>query len=284
MSPRSSGTSPPPGRVPDLDRPSAPGPLTETLVFAWRALLKLKHTPEQVFDMALSPIMFTVIFTYLFGGALAGSPEAYLQFLLPGILVQTVMFTSMYTGFTLNQDIGRGVFDRFRALPIWRPAPIAGAIIGDFVRYTVSAVIVLLAGLVMGYWPEGMIAALILINLFAFGFGWIFTALALMVRTPGTVMTLSWLVLMPVTFASNIYVDPATMPGWLQAFVAVNPVSLIVTALRGVLDGRPALARGRPRCDGACPHHCRLRPAHDAALWARAVRDLSLDLPGQGAR
>lgn len=243
MSPRDSAASPGP-LLPD--RPSAPGPLTETLVFAWRALLKLKHTPEQVFDMALSPIMFTVIFTYLFGGALAGSPEAYLQFLLPGILVQTVMFTSMYTGFTLNQDIGRGVFDRFRALPIWRPAPIAGAIVGDFVRYTVSAVIVLAAGLAMGYRPEGMIlgviAALILINLFAFGFGWIFTALALMVRTPGTVMTLSWLVLMPVTFASNIYVGPATMPGWLQAFVAVNPVSLIVTALRGVLDGRPALA------------------------------------------
>ena len=240
MSPRDSAAP-----LPLPDRPSASGPLTETLVFAWRALLKLKHTPEQIFDMALSPIMFTVIFTYLFGGALAGSPEAYLQFLLPGIVVQTVMFTSMYTGFILNQDIGRGVFDRFRALPIWRPAPIAGAIVGDFVRYTVSAVIVLAAGLVMGYRPEGMIpgviAALLLINLFAFGFGWIFTALALLVRTPGTVMTLSWLVLMPVTFASNIYVDPATMPGWLQAFVAVNPVSLIVTALRGVLDGTPAL-------------------------------------------
>src|SRR5512134_1295475 len=243
MSPRASTV---PSGPPLAARPSAPGPLAETLVFAWRALLKLKHTPEQVFDMALSPIMFTVIFTYLFGGALAGSPEAYLHFLLPGILVQTVMFTSMYTGFTLNQDIGRGVFDRFRALPIWRPAPIAGAIIGDFVRYTVSAVIVLAAGLAMGYRPEGMIlgviAVLLLINLFAFGFGWIFTTLALLVRTPGTVMTLSWLVLMPVTFASNIYVDPATMPGWLQAFVAVNPVSLIVTALRGVLDGRPALA------------------------------------------
>lgn len=227
------------------DKRSAPGPLTETLVFAWRALLKLKHTPEQVFDMALSPIMFTVIFTYLFGGALAGSPEAYLQFLLPGILVQTVMFTSMYTGFTLNQDIGKGVFDRFRALPIWRPAPIAGAIIGDFVRYTASAVIVLASGLVMGYWPGGgilsVIAALLLLKLFAFGFGWIFTALALVVRTPGTVMTLSWLVLMPVTFASNIYVEPATMPGWLQAFVAVNPVSLITTALRGILDGAPSL-------------------------------------------
>lgn len=245
MSPRNSRTSLPTAGVPDLDRPPAPGPLRETLVFAGRALLKIKHTPEQAFDMALSPIMFTVIFTYLFGGALAGSPEAYLQFLLPGIVVQTVMFTSMYTGFTLNQDIGKGVFDRFRALPIWRPAPIAGAIVGDFVRYTASAIIVFAAGLVLGYRPEaavpGVIVTLVLLNLFAFGFGWIFTALALMVRTPGTVMTLSWLVLMPVTFASNIYVDPATMPGWLQAFVAVNPVSLIVTALRGVLDGAPAL-------------------------------------------
>ncbi len=224
----------------------SPGPLTETLVFAWRALLKLKHSPEQVFDMALSPIMFTVIFTYLFGGALAGSPKAYLQFLLPGILVQTVMFTSMYTGFTLNQDIARGVFDRFRAMPIWRPAPIAGAIVGDFARYTASAVIVLAVGFAMGYRLEGtilgVIAALLLIDLFAFGFGWIFTAVALLVRTPATVMTLSWLVLMPVTFASNIYVDPATMPDWLQAVVAVNPVSLIVTALRGLLDGAPTLA------------------------------------------
>ena len=245
MSPRDSGVLPPPGRMPLLDRPPAPGPLTETLVFAWRALLKIKHTPEQAFDVLVTPLMFTVIFTYLFGGALAGSPEAYLQFLLPGILVQTVMFTSIYTGFTLNQDIGRGVFDRFRALPIWRPAPIAGAIVGDFVRYTTSAVIVFAAGIVLGYRPEGtilgVIAALLLLNLFAFGFGWIFTALALVVRAPGTAMTLSWLFQMPVTFASNIYVDPATLPDWLRAFVAVNPVSLIVTALRGVLGGAPAL-------------------------------------------
>jgi ABC-2 type transport system permease protein len=245
MSPRDSGALPPPGRMPLLDRPPASGPLTETLVFAWRALLKIKHTPEQAFDVLVTPLMFTVIFTYLFGGALAGSPEAYLQFLLPGILVQTVMFTSIYTGFTLNQDIGRGVFDRFRALPIWRPAPIAGAIVGDFVRYTTSAVIVFAAGIVLGYRPEGtilgVIAALLLLNLFAFGFGWIFTALALVVRAPGTAMTLSWLFQMPVTFASNIYVDPATLPDWLRAFVAVNPVSLIVTALRGVLGGAPAL-------------------------------------------
>ena len=170
-----------------------------------------------------------------------GSTDAYLQFLLPGILVQTVMFTSIYTGFILNQDIQRGVFDRFRAMPIWRPAPIAGAILGDVVRYTVSAALVLAVGMVMGFRIEGgagtLLAALVLLNVFALGVSWVFTAVALMVRTPGTVMTLSWLVLMPVTFGSNIYVAPETMPGWLQFFVAANPVSHITTALRGLLGG-----------------------------------------------
>ncbi|TVS00408.1 MAG: ABC transporter permease [Rhodospirillales bacterium] len=242
MSPRDA-EAPAPAPVPPLDRHPPAGPVRETLVFAGRAVRKLRHNPEQLFDVIVSPIMFTVMFTYLFGGALAGSPQDYLQFLLPGILVQTVMFTSVYTGFTLNQDISKGVFDRFRALPIWRPAPIAGAIAGDVLRYTASALIVLAVGMGIGYRPEAgpaaVLAALALLNLFAFGIGWVFTALALLVRTPGTVMTLSWMVLMPLTFASNIYVDPATMPGWLQAFVAVNPVALIVTALRGVLGAMP---------------------------------------------
>ena len=223
---------------------SGPRPLAETLAFAWRAVLKIRHNPEQAFDVVVTPVMFTVMFTYLFGGALAGSTDVYLQFLLPGILVQTVMFTSIYTGFTLNQDIQRGVFDRFRALPIWRPAPIAGAILGDVVRYTASALLVLAVGFFMGFRTTGgvgaLMAALVLLNVFALGMGWIFTAVALLVRTPGTVMTLSWLVLMPVTFGSNIYVAPETLPGWLQAFVAVNPVSHITTALRGVLGGAPS--------------------------------------------
>ncbi len=229
------------------DAAPAPGPrpLAETLAFAWRAILKVRHNPEHAFDVVVTPVMFTVLFTYLFGGAVAGSTEAYLQFLLPGILVQTVMFTSIYTGFTLNQDIQRGVFDRFRAMPIWRPAPIAGAILGDVLRYTASAVLVLAVGYVMGFRLEGgvgaLLAALVLLNVFALGVSWVFTAVALTVRTPGTVMTLSWLVLMPVTFGSNIYVAPETMPGWLQAFVAVNPVSHVTTALRGLLGGEASL-------------------------------------------
>jgi daunorubicin/doxorubicin transport system permease protein len=217
-----------------------------SLTFAWRALLKVKHMPEQLFDVIVTPIMFTVIFTYLFGGALAGSPAEYLQFLLPGILVQTVMFTTVYTGFTLNTDIGKGVFDRFRSMPIWKPAPLVGAMLGDSVRYSISSLVVILVGLIMGYRPPagaaGLLLAVLLLDAFAFGVGWTFTVLALVVRSPSTVMTLSWLVLMPLTFASNIFVDPRTMPGWLQAFVAVNPVALLVQAVRGILGGAVSLA------------------------------------------
>ena len=218
-----------------------PGPVTQTLAFGWRALLKIKHTPEQLFDVVVTPIMFTVLFTYMFGGALAGSPDAYLQFLLPGILVQTVIFTTVYTGFTLNTDISKGIYDRFRSMPVWQPSPLVGAMVGDTVRYTASSLIVVIVGLMLGYRPHtgavGVLFAIALLNLFAFGVGWIFTALGLLLKTPGTVMTLSWTVLMPLTFASNIYVEVSTMPEWLQAIVSVNPVTLVVTAVRGILDG-----------------------------------------------
>jgi daunorubicin/doxorubicin transport system permease protein len=219
-----------------------PRPIANAFTFAWRALLKIKHMPEQLFDVIVTPIMFTVIFTYLFGGALAGSPEKYLQVLLPGILVQTVLFTSVYTGFTLNTDIQKGVFDRFRSMPIWKPAPVVGAMLGDTVRYSVSSLIVVLVGLLLGFRPQagvvGVVLAVLLLDVFAFGMGWIFTSLALVVRAPSTVMTLSWLVLMPLTFASNIFVDPSTMPGWLRAWVAVNPVALLVSAVRGIMSGQ----------------------------------------------
>lgn len=215
--------------------------VSSVLTFAWRALLKIKHMPEQAFDVIVTPVMFTVMFTYLFGGALAGSPQEYLQFLLPGILVQTVVFTSIYTGFTLNTDLSKGIFDRFRSMPIWRPAPVVGAMTGDIARYTMSSLIVVVIGLILGFRPPagvlGVVGSIVLLNLFALGFSWIFVTLAMIVRSPSVVMTLSWLVLMPLTFASNIFVDPATMPGWLQAFISVNPVAILVTAVRGVMAG-----------------------------------------------
>jgi ABC-2 type transport system permease protein len=229
------------------DQLGSAGAVANVLTFAWRGLLKIKHMPEQWFDVVLTPILFTLIFTYLLGGALAGSPRVYLQFLLPGILVQTVMFTSVYTGFSFNTDISKGVFDRFRSMPIWQPSPVVGAMLADVLRYTFSSLIVILLGLIMGFRPTagvlGVLLSMLLLDLFAFGMSWTFMLLAMIARTPATVMTLSWVVLMPVTFASNAYVDPATMPSWLQAFVAVNPVSLIVTAVRGMMFGSATAAQ-----------------------------------------
>ncbi len=211
------------------------------LTFAGRALLKLKHIPEQLFDVVVTPIMFTVIFTYLLGGALASSPREYLQFLLPGILAQTVIFTSVYTGFSFNIDASKGVYDRFRSMPIWQPSPLVGAMLGDVGRYTLTSLIVLVLGLIMGFRPPagwlGMLSTLVLLNLFACGISWVFMLAAMIARTPAMVMTLSWIVVMPVTFASNVYVNPSTMPSWLQAFVAINPVSLLVTAIRSTMSG-----------------------------------------------
>jgi ABC-2 type transport system permease protein len=223
--------------------PRRPGPWANALAFGWRALLKIKHVPEQLFDVIVTPIMFTFLFTYLFGGAIAGSPAAYLQFLLPGILAQTVIFTSVYTGVTLNTDISKGVYDRFKSMPIWSPAPIVGAMAGDFLRYTIAALMVIIVGTTLGYRPAAGALALVwgvlLLNAFAFGIGWVFTLLALILRTPASVMTVSWIILMPLTFASNVFVDPATMPDWLQSVVAHNPVTHVVTALRGILGGLP---------------------------------------------
>lgn len=222
-------------------RPPRPSALSTSLSFGWRALLKIKHVPEQLFDVTMFPIMFTLMFTYLFGGALAGSTDAYIQFLLPGILVQTVVMITMYTGLTLNKDIEKGVFDRFRSLPIWRPSPLVGALFGDVVRYTIASIIVLLLGLVIGFRPAGgpvgVVASIGLLLLFSFSLSWVWTMFAMLMRTEQAVMGVSMFILFPLTFASNIFVDPATMPGWLQAFVDVNPISNLVTTIRGLMDG-----------------------------------------------
>src|SRR5215469_9403944 len=135
--------------------PPRPGALTASLTFAWRGLLKIKHVPEQLGDVIGIPIIFTLMFTYLFGGALAGSTGAYLQFLLPGTLVMTVVLVTMYAGIGLNTDITTGVFDRFRTMAIWRPAPIIGALLGDVGRYLLASTLVIMLGLVLGFRPGG---------------------------------------------------------------------------------------------------------------------------------
>ena len=222
-------------------RPSRPSALSASLTFGWRALLKIKHVPEQLFDVTAFPIMFTLIFTYLFGGALAGSTNEYLHYLLPGILVQTVVFITIYTGLGLNTDITKGVFDRFRSLPIWRPAALVGALLGDAARYTMASTMVIVLGLVLGFRPDGgvlgMLLSVALLLVFSFGLSWIWTALGLVLRTPNSVMGVSMMALFPLTFASNIFADPRTMPSWLEAIVDSNPITHLATAVRGLMHG-----------------------------------------------
>ena len=225
-------------------RPPRPNALSASLTFGWRALLKIKHVPEQLFDVTAFPIMFTLMFTYLFGGALAGSTGAYLQFLLPGILVQTVVFITMYTGMGLNTDITKGVFDRFRSLPIWHPSALVGALLGDAARYAMASAMVIVLGLILGFRPEGgaigVLLAVALVLVFSFALSWVWTVLGLLLRTPNSVMMASFFILFPLTFASNIFVDPRTMPSWLEVAVGFNPITYLVTAVRSLMHGTVA--------------------------------------------
>jgi ABC-2 type transport system permease protein len=239
------------GRTPELaqvhaalvagERPARPNLLAQCLTFGWRGMLKIKHVPEQLIDVTLTPVLFLLMFTYLFGGAVAGSTGDYLQFLLPGMLVQSVLFVSVYSGVALNTDKTKGVVDRFRSLPIWRPAPLVGAVIGDSVRYVVASVIVVALGFIMGFDAEGgaagVLAAIAIVVLFSFGLSWAFTTIGLLMRAPSAVMNTGFMLLFPLVFLSNIFVAPETLPGWLEAFVDVNPISHLTTSARGLMAG-----------------------------------------------
>ncbi|MFD7440011.1 ABC transporter permease [Streptomyces sp. NPDC059909] len=223
------------------DRPPRPSALSASLTFGRRAMLKIKHVPEQLFDVTAFPIMMVLMYTYLFGGALAGSVDAYIQFLLPGILVMSVVMITMYTGVAINTDIDKGVFDRFRTLPIWRPAPMVGYLLGDVVRYVIASAVMLTVGVIIGYRPDGgavgILLGVALLMVFSFAFSWIWTMFGLLLRTEKSVMGVSMMVIFPLTFLSNVFVDPKTMPGWLQAFVNNSPVTHLATAVRELMAG-----------------------------------------------
>jgi len=217
--------------------------LSTALAFGWRGMLKVKHVPEQLLDVTVTPVMFLLMFTYLFGGAIAESTQAYLQYILPGVLVMSVLFTTVYSGVALNTDLTKGVVDRFRSLPIWRPAPLVGALLGDSVRYVLAGTVIIVLGVILGYRPDagvpGALAALALVVVFAFGLSWVFTILGLVMRSPQATMNAGFMAIFPITFLSNVFVDPSTLPSVLEAFVNVNPVSHLVTAARGLMNGDP---------------------------------------------
>jgi daunorubicin/doxorubicin transport system permease protein len=225
-------------------RPPRASAFAAVLAFGWRGMLKVKHVPEQLLDVTITPVMFVLLFTYLFGGAIAGSTGAYLDYILPGILVMSVLFTTVYSGVALNTDKTKGVVDRFRSLPSWRPAPLFGALLGDSVRYVIAGTVIIVLGVVLGYRPGagplGAIAALALVVVFAFGLSWVFTTLGLVLRSPNAVMNAGFMGIFPLTFLSNVFVEPSTLPSALEAFVNANPISILATASRGLMEGDAA--------------------------------------------
>jgi ABC-2 type transport system permease protein len=222
-------------------RPQRAGAVSAVLTFGWRGMLKVKHVPEQLLDVTITPVMFVLLFTYLFGGAIAGSTGDYLDYILPGILVMSVLFTTVYSGVALNTDLTKGVVDRFRSLPIWRPAPLIGALLGDSVRYLVAGTVIVVLGVILGYRPDngvpGVAAALALVIVFAFGLSWVFTTLGLLLRSPQAVMNAGFMGIFPVTFLSNVFVEPKTLPAGLEAFVEVNPISILADCSRDLMAG-----------------------------------------------
>jgi ABC-2 type transport system permease protein len=210
--------------------------ISNSLTMAYRNLVKIRRTPEQLFDVTLQPIIFTLMFTYIFGGAVAGNVHNYLPIVIPGILVQTVITTSLVTGVQLREDMDKGVFNRFKVMPIARIAPLAGALLADTIRYGIATVLTFVMGYILGYHPGaglgGVLAGGLLVILFAWCISWIFAYFGIIARTASSVQGISMLILFPLTFLSNAFVPTDTLPGWLKSFVNVNPVSHLVSAIR----------------------------------------------------
>ncbi|MPY77143.1 MAG: ABC transporter permease [Actinophytocola sp.] len=215
--------------------------LRQTLTLAWRTVVQVRHNPWELSDFSIQPIMFVLLFTYVFGGAIAGDVQQYLTFMLPGMLVMNMLFVTLYVGQGLNTDLTKGVFDRLRSLPIARWAPLAGRITADQVKQLWSIVLVLGIGAILGFRIEtnlaGLLGSVLLLLAFALAFSWVAVLVGVMAKDPERVQIFGFTALFPVTFVSNVFVPAETMPGWLQVFVDVNPVSILADACRGMMLG-----------------------------------------------
>jgi oleandomycin transport system permease protein len=217
--------------------------LRQTMTLAWRTLVQIRHNPYELLDFSIQPIMFVLLFTYVFGGAIAGSTGAYLTFALPGIIVMNMLFVTMYVGLGLNTDLTKGVFDRLRSLPIARWAPLSGRILADMVKQAWSILLLLVVGFALGFrigtntWS--LLAATVLMLGFALAFSWISVLVGVLAKDPEKVQVFGFTTLFPITFISNVFVETQSMPGWLQPVVKANPVSILSDAARGLIVGGP---------------------------------------------
>ncbi|MFD3743782.1 ABC transporter permease [Nocardia sp. NPDC058633] len=233
-----------PAQTDDLPRTSDRISLRDTVstsfTMAYRGLLKIKHNPEQLFDVTVQPILFTALFTYIFGGAISGSVSGYLPVLIPGILVQTVVLTSVVTGTQLREDMDKGVFDRFKSLPIARVSALAGALLADMVRYAIASTLTVLVGLALGYRPggglAGVVAACLVVVVCSFAVSWIWALVGVTGKSAASVQGISMMVMFPLTFMSGAFAPVSTMPGWMQALNHANPVYYMVNTCRELMN------------------------------------------------
>jgi oleandomycin transport system permease protein len=235
-------------------------PLRQTASLSWRTLLQIKHNPAELIDFSIQPVMFLLLFVYVFGGAIGGGgTHAYLIYVLPGIIVQNSLFTTLNTATGLADDLEKGFFDRLRSLPIARFAPLAGRILADLVKQAWAIAMLLGIGAIMGFrtGPDGalgVLATFALVLIGALAVAWPMVLVGLLAGKPEKVQIFGFVVLFPLTFTSGAFVPVRTMPGWLQAWSKANPVSLLADAARGLLTSGPVA-----------------RPAVESLLYAVAL-------------
>ena len=214
--------------------------MVQITTLAWRALVKLRRNPEQLIDVTAMPILFTLMFGFMFAGAITGDQASYLPILIPGIIAQTTITACIAAGVQFRDDMDKGVFDRFRSLPVARIAPLAGPMLADLLRYAIAATVTIIVGVCMGYRPAGgvvgVMSGVLLAVITGWCLAWIFMWLGTVAKTAGSVQGMSMMVMFPLAFLSNAFVPADTLPGWLQGFVAINPVSHVVSALRDLMN------------------------------------------------
>ncbi|MET8431088.1 ABC transporter permease [Nocardia sp. NPDC004860] len=214
--------------------------VANSFTMAYRGLLKIKHNPEQLFDVTVQPILFTALFAGIFGGAMAGSVSAYLPTLIPGLLVQTVVLTSVVTGTQLREDMDKGVFDRFKSLPIARISALSGALLADMVRYGLATVLTVVMGMILGYRPHGGFVAVVVAGLLvvfcSFAISWIWALIGITGKSAPAVQGISMMIMFPLTFMSGAFAQVSTMPGWLQGLNKANPIYYMVNAARELMN------------------------------------------------
>ncbi|MEV6394179.1 ABC transporter permease [Streptomyces sp. NPDC051907] len=217
--------------------------IQQTLTMAWRSLVAVKHNPLELVDYSITPIMFVFLFTYVLGGQMAGSPQAYLEYALPGIIVQNTLFMTMYTAMALNTDLTKGVFDRLRSLPIARSAPLVGRIVADLAKHVWAMLLMIGLGLLLGFritgGVVGFLLGAVLLVVFAAAVSWSAVLIGMLAGDAEKVQAFAFTIIFPITFTSSAFVMVDTMPGWLQAWSDVNPVTQLSDAYRGLLLGGP---------------------------------------------